>query len=82
MKYPRVVDVKVIREYNLLVTFNNRVKKMYDMLPMLNDKRFEKLKDKVIFSMVKVDARGHGISWDDEIDLSEYELWLNGKVMS
>jgi hypothetical protein len=21
---------------------------------------------------------GYGISWNDEIDLSEYELWTNG----
>jgi hypothetical protein len=36
------------------------------------------LKDKFIFKSVRVDEGGYGISWDDEIDLSEYELWKNG----
>jgi len=31
---------------------------------------------------VKVDAGGYGISWNDDIDLSEYELWTNGKPIA
>jgi hypothetical protein len=27
------------------------------------------------------DVGGYGISWSDSIDLSESELWLNGKAM-
>jgi len=29
---------------------------------------------------VKADKHGYGISWNDEIDLSESELWLNGEA--
>ncbi len=32
----------------------------------------------ILFKCVKVDAGGYGVSWNDEIDLSESELWLNG----
>jgi hypothetical protein len=28
---------------------------------------------------VRVDPGGYGISWNDHIDLSEYELWTNGE---
>ncbi|WP_044018806.1 DUF2442 domain-containing protein [Thermoanaerobacter italicus] len=31
------------------------------------------------FKAVKVDAGGYGVSWNSELDLSEYELWKNGK---
>jgi Protein of unknown function (DUF2442) len=30
------------------------------------------------FRSFKVDDGGYGIVWNDEIDLSEYELWKNG----
>ena len=30
------------------------------------------------FKAVTVDPGGYGVSWDDEMDLSEYELWNNG----
>ena len=32
-------------------------------------------KDWVASEIAKVDAGGYGISWNDDIDISEYELW-------
>lgn len=46
---------------------------------MLENPHFSNLKDKLLFSSVKVDVGGYGISWNDELDLSEYELWVKGK---
>jgi len=31
---------------------------------------------------VRVDPGGYGISWNDNIDLSEYELWTNGQPVA
>lgn len=53
--------------------------KLYDTKPWLKFEEFEILKDKIIFSMVEVGIGGHGISWNDEVDISEYELWTRGK---
>jgi hypothetical protein len=39
---------------------------------------FEVLKNDAFFKSVKVDSGGYGISWNDDADLSEYELWANG----
>lgn len=36
-------------------------------------------KNEAFFKSVKVDSGGYGVSWNDDIDLSEYELWVNGK---
>ena len=77
--YPKIIDVKPEDGYTLLVTFDSSEIKRYDLKPKLNDERFEKLKDIFLFKSVKVDAGGYGISWDDELDLSEYELWKNSK---
>lgn len=49
---------------------------------MLLDRRFEELKDKGLFSIVELDVGGYGISWNDSIDLSEYELWQNRKTLN
>ncbi len=39
---------------------------------------FEELKDINLFSKVNVDVGGHGILWNDDMDLSCDELWENG----
>ena len=36
------------------------------------------LKSDAFFKSVRVDSGGYGISWNDDADLSEYELWTNG----
>jgi hypothetical protein len=39
---------------------------------------FRILDNDAFFKSVRVDAGGYGISWNDEVDLSEFELWTNG----
>ncbi len=43
---------------------------------------FQLLKNEALFKAVRVDLGGYGISWSDEVDLSEYELWTNGVGLS
>lgn len=43
------------------------------------DRSFTCLRMKAFFNAVHVDSGGYGISWNDDIDLSEYELWTNGQ---
>lgn len=63
----RIVDVKTLENYKLLVTFDNGEKKIKDMKPYLEKGVFQKLKDKDFFKSVKI-AFGT-ISWGDKIDL-------------
>ncbi|EOD01908.1 DUF2442 domain-containing protein [Caldisalinibacter kiritimatiensis] len=77
---PRIRDIKTKDDYTLIVFFENDKVKEYNVKKLIKqNKNFEILKDKIIFNMVKVDPGGYGISWNDNIDLSEYELWINGK---
>ncbi|ABY93758.1 DUF2442 domain-containing protein [Thermoanaerobacter brockii subsp. lactiethylicus] len=78
----KVVSVKPTDDYKLLVTFDNGIVKEYDMKPKLNEWQFELLKSKAFFKAVKVDPGGYGVSWNSEMDLSEYELWKNGKEVN
>ncbi|MGH2331625.1 DUF2442 domain-containing protein [Thermoanaerobacter mathranii] len=70
----KVVSVKATDDYKLIVIFDNGTVKEYDMKPKLNEWPFELLKNKAFFKAVKVDAGGYGVSWNSELDLSEYEL--------
>jgi hypothetical protein len=76
---PRIKTVTPIGDSQLVVCFENGVEKTYDCKPLLKRPEFHLLKVPALFRAVRVDAGGYGISWNDDIDLSEYELWINGK---
>ena len=78
MNVPRIKLVRPLEGRRLLVTFANGVQKIYDCQGLLNLDRFQLLKHEAFFKAVTVDPGGYGVSWDDEMDLSEYELWNNG----
>jgi hypothetical protein len=79
MDAPKVESVKPLEGKRLLVKFLNGVEKIYDCNQLLHLEMFQSLKNEGFFKSVKVDAGGYGVSWSDDADLSEYELWVNGK---
>jgi hypothetical protein len=76
--FPTISHVTPLPHYTLLVTFINGITKKYDCLPLLKRPEFLLLKNEAFFKSVRVDGGGYGISWNDDIDISEYELWTNG----
>jgi hypothetical protein len=78
MNAPKILSLQVLENKKLLVKFVNGVEKIYDCTQLLNLEMFQVLKNDALFKFVKVDSGGFGISWNDEADLSEYELWTNG----
>lgn len=79
-RIPRIKDVKAINKTQLLVRFENSIEKIYDCETLLSHPQFYLLSVPAFFRAVYVDSGGYGISWNDNIDLSEYELWTNGKI--
>ena len=78
MDTPKVLSVQPLDDKKLLVKFVNGVEKIYDCKPLIEKfEPFKALENEVFFKQVKVDAGGYGISWNDKVDLSEYELWVN-----
>jgi len=76
--HPKVRSVVPLTGKRLLVTFENGVQKLYDCSPLLQTDTFRPLRDDWLFRMVRADAGGYGVSWTDELDLSESELWEHG----
>lgn len=77
---PRIRDVKPREGKTLLVTFENGEKKVYDCTPLLRCDAFSPLRDEAVFRCARADSHGYGITWTDDIDLAESEVWTNGKT--
>ncbi len=75
---PRIESVHPIEPMRLLVRFRNGEERIYDCAHLLSRPDFELLTVPAFFRAVRVDPGGYGISWNDDMDLSEYELWTNG----
>ena len=76
--YPRVKNVKPLTGKRLLVEFVNGVTKLYDCTLLSEDEVFRRLRNDALFRRVRADDHGYGVIWNDEIDLAESELWING----
>ena len=77
-QYPRIESVKPLPRRRLLVEFQNGESRVFDCNPLLSDPRFAGLRNAFLFKAVRVDSGGYGVSWTDEIDLSESEIWIKG----
>ncbi len=81
MDFPKVISVQALDEKTLLVEFNNKEIKEYDVSPFFSKPMFAPLKNPLFFKSVRVEPGGYAVAWNDEMDISEYELWKNGRPM-
>ena len=79
MNHPKVNSVKALDDHTLLVEFDNFTTKTYDVTPLFKKEAFRPLRNYAFFRNVHVDKGGYAIFWNSDIDLSEHELWTNGK---
>ena len=80
----KIIDVKALDNFILHVCFNNGIKKSYDVKQPFDrfpDMFYPFKYNPAIFKNVKIDCGGCGISWNEDIDISEFELWENGKII-
>ena len=76
--YPRVRSVSALTGKRLLVVFATGDRRLYDCRPLLAGGEFARLADEALFQQARADDHGYGVVWDDELDLAESELWING----
>lgn len=74
---PKAIDVKVLKNYELLIKFSNGEEKIFDVKPYFGHKLFDELKNKRIFDTVKVS--GLSIEWENGADICPDELYNNSK---
>ena len=77
--FHKISNVKPLQNMLLFVEFRDGTEVIYnaERLPTANE-IFNDLKNAEIFSQVKVDTGGYGISWNDDLDLAGEEIWENG----
>ena len=78
-----IKGIEALPDYVLKVQFAEGTTKLYDITPLFSQiPPFSSLEENPKeFLNVKVDIGGHGISWNDELDLSSSELWENGIII-
>jgi len=81
MTYPKIQSAKAVDDHTLIIEFNNKQKRKYDITPLLEREMFAPLKNQALFKAVQVEQGGYAIVWDSCIDISEHELWSHGQAM-
>ena len=81
MKYPRIHKAQAIDDNTLVVEFDNREIKKYDIRKLLRYPLFSPLRKPEFFRNFKIEPGGYAIVWNEDIDLSENELWNNGVTL-
>lgn len=76
----KIVSVKPMENFILLVGFQNGIEKIYDMRTLYPVfPQFKVLEADVdLFNKVTVDIGGYGISWNDDLDLDAEDIWEDG----
>jgi len=75
MKVPKIESVTLKEGHILMITFSDGTQKAYDTTPLPERDVFAHLNNQSFFKNVSVELGGYAISWNSEIDISEYELW-------
>ena len=75
--YLSVKEVKPLKNYLLLLTFENGEKRQFDMNPYLGLGIFQELREMSVFNSVKVSF--DSIEWENEADLDPEILYKESK---
>ncbi len=73
--YLAITEVKPLKNFQLLLTFENGEKKIFDMKPYLEKGVFKELKNEELFQTVKVSF--DSIEWSNKADLDPELLYEN-----
>ena len=72
---PKVMQVEILKNYKLLITFTNNEKKIFDIEKYLHKKFWSSLRDENVFKTVKVS--GGSIEWSNGVDFCPDEVYEN-----
>lgn len=72
----KVTNVYPAENLHLIVFFENGSVKDYDVKQLFKQfPDYKTLENPDIFNLVQVDCGGYGVAWNEDIDISECELW-------
>ena len=76
--YP--IDVTPLEQYRLLITFDNKEQRIFDVAPYLSDSFYTPLRNMAIFNTVKINPLT--VEWAGGIDMCPDELYFNSTPVS
>lgn len=82
MNSPKIKMATALDDHTLLIEFDNAERKQYDIRPLLDREMFTPLRNPALFKAVQVETGGYAIAWNEDIDISEHELWQNGVAVA
>jgi len=77
MKRQRATKVKPLKNYKLLLTFENGEKRIYDVKPLIKGEWFGELTDQDYFNTVHI--AGLSVEWSGGQDICPDDLYFNSK---
>jgi uncharacterized protein (DUF1786 family) len=80
--YPTIKYIELLSDYRIFAIFDDGSIRVYSLDERLKQPHFKALKEGDLFYKATIANGGHGIIWNDELDLSEYELWTKGQPVS
>ncbi|MBF0238068.1 MAG: DUF2442 domain-containing protein [SAR324 cluster bacterium] len=81
-KIPKIKAVQALDNHLLIIEFSNHENRQYDVRPLLKLQTFAPLQNDAFFKNVQIETGGHALVWNEDIDISEYELWSKGQFLS
>ncbi len=76
---PRPIKAEPLNNYILRITFKNDEVKLFDVKPLLDIPMYQPLKNKGLFSLVKVD--GMCVYWNENIDICPDMLYSQSELL-
>ncbi len=76
----KIVSADYIKDYQILLTFNDGERRLADLKPYLKGEVFGELKDLNLFT--RYGLTGYTIEWENGADLAPEFLYDIGKVVS
>jgi hypothetical protein len=77
--YPKIISAKALDDHTLSIEFSNGEQRTYAITRLLDKEVFSPLKNPGFFKNFTIAPGGYGLVWNDEVDISEYDLWLHDK---
>lgn len=78
MLRPKPIEVKLLDNYLLYITFDNGENKIFDVKPLISGNWFGELENKSVFSTVKIS--GNTVEWINGQDICPDDLYYLSKT--
>ena len=78
--FPRVIEARHVRDFIVLVRFQDGVQGEVDLEPQLYGEVFEPLKDPQYFRQFRVDSDLHTLVWPNGADFAPEFLYERARV--